>query len=345
MTCKPNIKGEICLRDGDSLETAIKLVSERNPHVINIMHTDVHDVLPALDILKPLWGGPIGVYAHSGKMIGTRWTFDDVISPESYLNFAEKWLGCGVKFIGGCCGINANHIGLLSEAICKRHESSQINCGGLVLQTQPTMVRGPRLTNPHPITLPLRSKNDHGWQPASVTPSWSVVLGPWAADKVVDKLCALIHWHNLANGGVAGGFRLGFAYIGIELSPWAPFSYSSFPYRPLVTALCQLSSLPADAIDKYGPLSLENMGLRATKDNRNLSANKAATDEIRMISLRCCSPLTMPKLTFRRPWVCDFRRMMCGVLLMLLLLLAALFHQQNGSSPYSHPRQQIEFRS
>ena len=122
LTCKPNIKGEICLRDGDSLETAIKLVSERNPHVINIMHTDVHDVLPALDILKPLWGGPIGVYAHSGEMIGTRWTFDDVISPESYLNFAEKWLGCGVKFIGGCCGINANHIGLLSEAIYGTNE-------------------------------------------------------------------------------------------------------------------------------------------------------------------------------------------------------------------------------
>tara|TARA_A100001011_G_C13722712_1_gene600239 strand:- start:181 stop:501 length:321 start_codon:yes stop_codon:yes gene_type:complete len=90
LTCKPNIHGEMCLRDGDTVETAIKLVSERNPHVINIMHTDVHDVLPALDILKPLWRGPIGVYAHSGKMIGTQWTFDDVISPESYRNFQKN---------------------------------------------------------------------------------------------------------------------------------------------------------------------------------------------------------------------------------------------------------------
>ena len=122
LTCKPNIKGQMCLRDGDSLETAIKLVSERNPHVINIMHTDVYDVLPTLDILKSLWGGPIGVYAHSGQMIGTQWTFDNVVSPKTYLNFAEKWMGCGVKFIGGCCGINAAHIGLLSEAICGVHE-------------------------------------------------------------------------------------------------------------------------------------------------------------------------------------------------------------------------------
>ena len=117
LSCKPNIYGEMCLRDGDSLETAIKLVSERNPEVINIMHTDVHDVLPALDTLKSLWGGPIGVYAHSGKMIGTQWTFDNVISPKIYRDFAEKWMGCGVKFIGGCCGINANHIGLLSKTI------------------------------------------------------------------------------------------------------------------------------------------------------------------------------------------------------------------------------------
>ena len=33
-------------------------------------------------------------------MIGTKWTFDNVISPETYRDFAEKWIGCGVKFIG-----------------------------------------------------------------------------------------------------------------------------------------------------------------------------------------------------------------------------------------------------
>ena len=84
------------------------------------MHTDVDDVLPALDVLKSHWGGSMGVYAHSGKMIGTKWTFDNVISPETYRDFEEKWIGCGVKFIGGCCGINVSHIGLLSETITHR---------------------------------------------------------------------------------------------------------------------------------------------------------------------------------------------------------------------------------
>ena len=105
------------MRDGDSLEQALASISHDKPDVINIMHTDVYDVIPALNILKSIWAGPIGVYAHSGKMIGTKWTFDNVISPESYGHFAEKWMECGVKFIGGCCGINADHIGFLSDVI------------------------------------------------------------------------------------------------------------------------------------------------------------------------------------------------------------------------------------
>ena len=80
-----------------------------------------------------------------------------------------------------------------------------------------------------------------------------------------------------------------------NLCPWAPLSYSSFLYRPLVTALCQLLLLPT--------MVLTNMALRhskswvksdrgVTKDNRNLSVvNKAASGEIRMTSLRCCLSL------------------------------------------------------
>ena len=72
LTCRSKINGKMCLRDGVSLETVLELVSGRNPHVINIMHTDFDDGLSALDVLKSHWGGPIGVYAHSGKMIGTK---------------------------------------------------------------------------------------------------------------------------------------------------------------------------------------------------------------------------------------------------------------------------------
>ena len=52
LTCRSRINGKMCLRDGVSLETAVELESGRNSHVINIMHTDVDDVLPALDVLK-----------------------------------------------------------------------------------------------------------------------------------------------------------------------------------------------------------------------------------------------------------------------------------------------------
>ena len=56
---------------------------------------------------------------------------------------------------------------------------------------------------------------------------------------------------------------------------------------------------------KIWPSVTQNYGSRVTKEwpktTEIYRANKAASDEIRMTSLRCCLPLTMPKLTFRHP--------------------------------------------
>lgn len=75
-------------------------MSERNPHVMSTTNTDVYDVSLALDVLKLLWGEPIGAYAHTGEMIAAQWTFDNVISPETYWDFAEKWMGIVYKLLG-----------------------------------------------------------------------------------------------------------------------------------------------------------------------------------------------------------------------------------------------------
>ena len=117
LTCKSNDKGEICLRDGDSLEQALVLLNNDKPDVINIMHTDVSHVIPALNCLKRRWFKPIGVYAHSGKSKNGKWTFNDVLSPAEYLHYVESWIDKGVTFIGGCCGINVEHLKLLNEKL------------------------------------------------------------------------------------------------------------------------------------------------------------------------------------------------------------------------------------
>ena len=83
------------------------------------MHTDVSHVIPALNYLKSEWKQYVGVYAHSGKTIDGKWTFNDVLSPAEYQQHAESWIDKGVTFIGGCCGISVKHIALLNKTLIK----------------------------------------------------------------------------------------------------------------------------------------------------------------------------------------------------------------------------------
>ncbi len=119
LTCVADDRGEICLRDGDPLAQALASLSNDKPDVMNIMHTDVSHVIPALNHLKSSWKKHVGVYAHSGKTINGKWTFNDVLSPAEYQQHAESWIDKGVTFIGGCCGINVKHIALLNKTLIK----------------------------------------------------------------------------------------------------------------------------------------------------------------------------------------------------------------------------------
>ena len=119
LTCVANDGGEICLRDGDPLRQAVISLSNDKPDVINIMHKDVTHVTPALNYLKNSWKKHVGVFAHSGKTINGKWTFNDVLSPEEYQQHAKSWIDRGVTFIGGCCGISVKHIALLNKTLIK----------------------------------------------------------------------------------------------------------------------------------------------------------------------------------------------------------------------------------
>ena len=40
-----------------------------------------------------------------------------MVSPEDYLRAAEQWVAMGARIIGGCCGIEPEHIRLLKERL------------------------------------------------------------------------------------------------------------------------------------------------------------------------------------------------------------------------------------
>jgi S-methylmethionine-dependent homocysteine/selenocysteine methylase len=78
-----------------------------------VMHTLTDETAPALEVVRRQWSGPTGAYAHSGRWADPDWAFEDMISPEEYLRAAEQWVAMGARIIGGCCGIEPEHIRLL----------------------------------------------------------------------------------------------------------------------------------------------------------------------------------------------------------------------------------------
>lgn len=115
ITCEPDAGGRMCLRNGEPLVDALAELKIRNIPMVSIMHTDVIHIDGCLEVLKNHWSGPIGVYAHSGRSIGNKWTYDNGISPDDYATAAKRWLENGVQVIGGCCGVRVPHIEALSK--------------------------------------------------------------------------------------------------------------------------------------------------------------------------------------------------------------------------------------
>ena len=115
LSCKKDSFGKVVLLNGDSLEKALDNLKNRNIDLINIMHTEIPLINACLDILQNNWKGLIGVYAHSGVMEKTNWTFEEVISPEHYSKYVKEWIERGINLVGGCCGITTEHIRYMSE--------------------------------------------------------------------------------------------------------------------------------------------------------------------------------------------------------------------------------------
>ena len=115
VSCKLNEDDKMCLLNGEPLQKAIRSIPKTQVDLINIMHTDVGFVDGCLEILSSEWSGLTGVYAHSGEMVGTEWTFNNVISKKEYAQFVSRWLTKGINLVGGCCGITTEHMSYLSK--------------------------------------------------------------------------------------------------------------------------------------------------------------------------------------------------------------------------------------
>jgi S-methylmethionine-dependent homocysteine/selenocysteine methylase len=89
--------------------------------VVNLFHTSIAATNAALPLLKERWQGPIGLYPEADRRdyVAThRDPGEEVhVTPDDFVAQAREWVGQGVQIIGGCCGIELEHIEPLREAL------------------------------------------------------------------------------------------------------------------------------------------------------------------------------------------------------------------------------------
>lgn len=88
--------------------------------VCSVMHCNVNDVTPALEVVRRHWQGPLGAYPESGFFKMPSWQFVDIIAPGALVEAAREWRDLGVTMLGGCCGMGPEHIRALASAYAGR---------------------------------------------------------------------------------------------------------------------------------------------------------------------------------------------------------------------------------
>ena len=81
------------------------------PTAVNVMHSPVTAIEPALREVRARWPGPLGAYPEIGD--GT----PDVphsVTPDGLAAHARGWIVSGARIIGGCCGTTPEHIRALA---------------------------------------------------------------------------------------------------------------------------------------------------------------------------------------------------------------------------------------
>ena len=74
------------------------------------MHTGSEVIADALQVLRPMYDGPLMAYPDSGYFEMPDWRFVDTIEPHRLHEFFATWIAMGARLIGGCCGLTLAHI-------------------------------------------------------------------------------------------------------------------------------------------------------------------------------------------------------------------------------------------
>ena len=103
-------------QSNSDFEELIKSATQLGGNVAGIMHSQVSDTSPALEILCKHWSGPKMAYAETGNIEKPEWNFKEVFSTLEYARKIDNWIKkFDVQIVGGCCGTSPEHIRAISD--------------------------------------------------------------------------------------------------------------------------------------------------------------------------------------------------------------------------------------
>ena len=114
------------LRSGESIKTAVAAVDDANIAGFLFNCTTPQAITAGLQRLQQVTDKPTGAYPNL-LHIPPGWTLDSEvavgyqpITEAQFLAFADQWLDCGARLIGGCCGIGPSYIAALDKHLHTR---------------------------------------------------------------------------------------------------------------------------------------------------------------------------------------------------------------------------------
>ncbi len=103
--------------EGDLFGRAARRFEEMGVGALLINCLPVDHVPGMISWLRDFTNLPLGAYPNLGHLVGSRWRFDEEIDPQAYAELALRWREEGAQIIGGCCGVTAEHIAAVVEAV------------------------------------------------------------------------------------------------------------------------------------------------------------------------------------------------------------------------------------
>jgi SAM-dependent methyltransferase len=105
--------------EGDLFGRAARRFEKMGVGALMINCLPIDHVPGMLPWLRDFTDLPLGVYPNLGHYMDPGWQVDESISPDDYAELALQWRQEGAQIIGGCCGVNPDHIAAVHDQLAE----------------------------------------------------------------------------------------------------------------------------------------------------------------------------------------------------------------------------------